>query len=773
LNNFEEDGYMKSLPHGLLRAALLLVVKIIFILMCPIIGNSQHFPLPGTFLYATIVRHNQVFDISPDGKIGIALTNGPVASQTPFLSTFDPILGTEFDHQSFGFGPFDVRVAQVGNKLRTVVLATEGGPCKIYLFDVSPTGQLTQIAATQLTTSITSGQSNVVLSGDGAVGFVVVSTGVNILGELVSFSLTDGAIIKRFPLPDVPGTIALNEGPNRRLVAFRNGNSLKVVNVLDATQPVETASVPLVPNGEVSGTFGDALTFSSDGHFVFFAGQSFMFAAINVDTAEIVGTVPGDFRFFQIERFENNQRRWLAVLSGRAGTGGTPALLLIDATNPNALTVVKSVDPPEFSRAVFGFSHDGSRLFVAEPTRLVAYNLPNFTTAWEQTVPGFSQIPLQLRVYGAADETLGAWHMSPGTNFAALMGAFPGSPPNVSLNDSTTVNEGGGNASFTVSLSAPTNHRLTVNFSTFNGTALDGVDFTNSPGFITLEPGVISGSFTIPIINDELDENDETLTVKITPNLGIVTRSQSTLTILDDDPTPTLTINDVSGIEGKFGNALFFEVTLSAASGRPVTVGYATVANSASENDFVPLQGTLNFFPGQTINNVVVPIFSDQLSESDETFTVNLSNPNNATIADGQSIGTIIDDDAPLLATEAPSQRAIALDAIMLREPFLLTNPNYLGADKRARISLFTLNLILTPGLVVTAEAMDSQQVVHQLPVEAVQNVPNFLGILPQEPFLTQIVLKLPEEIASTGDLQVSLVARNKRSNKVLISVKP
>jgi hypothetical protein len=142
-------------------------------------------------------------------------------------------------------------------------------------------------------------------------------------------------------------------------------------------------------------------------------------------------------------------------------------------------------------------------------------------------------------------------------------------------------------------------------------------------------------------------------------------------------------------------------------------------------------------------------------------------------ITDGQGVGTIIDDDAPLLATEAPSQRAIALDALMLREPFLLNNPFYLGTDKRARISLFTLNLILTPGLVVTAEAGNSQQVVHQLPVESVQNVPNFLAMVPEEPFLTQIVLKLPEGIVSAGDLQVSLRARNKTSNQVLISVKP
>ena len=65
------------------------------------------------------------------------------------------------------------------------------------------------------------------------------------------------------------------------------------------------------------------------------------------------------------------------------------------------------------------------------------------------------------------------------------------------------------------------------------------------------------------------------------------------------------------------------------------------------------------------------------------------------------------------------------------------------------------------------------QLVVHQLPVESVQNVPNFLAIVPEEPFLTQIVLKLPEGIVSAGDLQVSIRTRHKTSNQVLISVKP
>ena len=175
---------MKSTPHGLPKAALIMFVTIILFVTSPIIGKGQYFQLPGTFLYSINTRHNQVFDISPDGKIAIALTTDPVSFQSALLTTFDPILSTEFDHKSFGFGPIDVRMAQVGNKLRAVVLTTEGGPCKIYLFDVGPTGQLTQIAATQLTTSITAAHSNVVLSGDGAMGFVAVTPASIFLANL-------------------------------------------------------------------------------------------------------------------------------------------------------------------------------------------------------------------------------------------------------------------------------------------------------------------------------------------------------------------------------------------------------------------------------------------------------------------------------------------------------------------------------------------------------------------------------------------------------------
>ena len=103
------------------------------------------------------------------------MRSDPTTLGSARLTTFDPILGTVFDNETFGpGGPLDVRLAQVGSNLRAVVLTRETGPRKIYLFDISPTGQISLITSTQLNTSIGSGGSNIVLSAQAAAGFAVV-----------------------------------------------------------------------------------------------------------------------------------------------------------------------------------------------------------------------------------------------------------------------------------------------------------------------------------------------------------------------------------------------------------------------------------------------------------------------------------------------------------------------------------------------------------------------------------------------------------------------
>jgi serralysin len=91
-----------------------------------------------------------------------------------------------------------------------------------------------------------------------------------------------------------------------------------------------------------------------------------------------------------------------------------------------------------------------------------------------------------------------------------------------------------------------------------------------------------------------------------------------------------------------------FRVSLSFSPTETVRVHYATASGTAtSGEDFVPKSGTLTFHAGTSslTRRIRVRVKGGHHEEDDETFFVNLSAAVNATILDGQGIGTIIDDD--------------------------------------------------------------------------------------------------------------------------------
>ena len=115
---------------------------------------------------------------------------------------------------------------------------------------------------------------------------------------------------------------------------------------------------------------------------------------------------------------------------------------------------------------------------------------------------------------------------------------------------------------------------------------------------------------------------------------------------------PTVSMGgDVSMLEGNSGttNAVF-SVTLSRSSSVPVTVQYATVEGTAdAPSDYTAVSGILTFAPGSTGQSLSVPVVGDTRDEPNERFYVNLSGASNATIDDGQAVGTIQDDDGGTL----------------------------------------------------------------------------------------------------------------------------
>ncbi len=189
-----------------------------------------------------------------------------------------------------------------------------------------------------------------------------------------------------------------------------------------------------------------------------------------------------------------------------------------------------------------------------------------------------------------------------------------------------SVNEGGGTATISLTRTGGSSGAVSVQYATSNGSATAGQDYTATSGTLTWADGDSSPrSFTVPITDDTLNEANETVNVALSnPGGGATLGSPSTavLTIVDDDPAPSLSINDVSQAEGNSSTTTFsFSVTLSAASGQPVTADYATVAGTATlGNDFQPASGTLTFVPGETQKPITVLVNGDTQDEPDETF---------------------------------------------------------------------------------------------------------------------------------------------------------
>jgi hypothetical protein len=220
--------------------------------------------------------------------------------------------------------------------------------------------------------------------------------------------------------------------------------------------------------------------------------------------------------------------------------------------------------------------------------------------------------------------------------------------PSLAVNDAmvTEGDSGTKNAVFTVSLSSASAAPVTVDYATEEGSALAPADYEPTSGTLTFAAGETSKQVTVRVVGDTLDEPHETYSLNLfNPSGATLGDARGVGTILDNDPAVSLSVDDVSASEGS--GRLTFVVSLSAESGKVITVGYATGDGSATApDDYAAASGTLVFLPGETEKSVSVDLVADDLVEQDETFTLTLGNAVSALLADSQGLGTISDDDS-------------------------------------------------------------------------------------------------------------------------------
>lgn len=225
--------------------------------------------------------------------------------------------------------------------------------------------------------------------------------------------------------------------------------------------------------------------------------------------------------------------------------------------------------------------------------------------------------------------------------------------PGITINDVTKVegNSGSATAVFIVTLSAASAGDVSVDYATVDDAATAGFDYTGVSGTLTIASGDLTGTIEVPILGDTLDEIDETYFVNLSGASGAHIVDSQGLGTIDDDDNPTVSISDAEVLEGNAGTGdAVFNVILSASSPQEIRVAYSTSDITATAGvDYVARSGLVVFSPGSVLQTVSITVNGDAVDETHETFAVDLNNPVDGVIADGRGIGTIHDDDLPLI----------------------------------------------------------------------------------------------------------------------------
>ena len=238
------------------------------------------------------------------------------------------------------------------------------------------------------------------------------------------------------------------------------------------------------------------------------------------------------------------------------------------------------------------------------------------------------------------------------------------SDPALFIEDATCTegDSGNTNCAFTVNLTTAVANDVTFDIATADAGsgaafAVAGVDYVatsaSGAGHATIPAGSTSYTFNVPVIGNVTIQPNRVFNAQVSNVAGISLANATGVGTIIDDDTPTLSINNVTQNEGNSGTTPFtFTVTLSKTPGSNVTVNYATLngtATSGAASDYIAIPATPMTFltgTGTLTQTITVNVNGDTAVESDETFTVNLSSPTNATITNGTGTGTILNDDA-------------------------------------------------------------------------------------------------------------------------------
>jgi hypothetical protein len=360
-----------------------------------------------------------------------------------------------------------------------------------------------------------------------------------------------------------------------------------------------------------------------------------------------------------------------SVLSGN-GDEIAEADLIADPASVEMLhSLVGTTEPPDFT----GFDDQGGNQFGAAP--LLAPLALAGHAYLEVRVPQTGSPLIDAGdpdVAAATPPAIDERGLARIAGTAIDIGAVETVPPGSIAFDpaALTVSETDGTATLTAVRTGGTGGAVDVTFTTADGSAVAGQDYTAAGGTLSWADGEDGAkSFVVALTDDALVEADEIFTAVLSAPTGGATlgAATATVTLTSDDvpPVGTIELQTLAVSVDETAGTVTLNVARTGGSNGAVTVDFATAdATAAAASDYTATSGTLTWESGDTaVKTVVVPILDDALVENPETFQLTLSNATGgAGLGAASGTVTIVSDDVP-----PPGTLAITPTALSVNEP--------------------------------------------------------------------------------------------------------
>ena len=328
----------------------------------------------------------------------------------------------------------------------------------------------------------------------------------------------------------------------------------------------------------------------------------------------------------------------------------------VNLTNPSSRTteVTWTASTESGNAATFGVDYAAERNTHTGIARI----LPGFKTAMIRVPVTGDKIfePNETFTVTLSNATEGATIID-STAIGTIINDDP--DPTLNLSATASVRESDRFLPIDATLSHLTTEEVTLIVSTGKAgdTAIGGSDYTTKNNATFTIPALASSaSVLIPIIDDSVYEGLETFTITLESIehaifVGEVSTYTITVTITDDESSPQILFADMLPSVSESAGTITLSPTLNTVSKQAISAEYSTsdgTADAGSSLDYIAISsGTINFTAGQTsaVSDITITINQDSDVEGNETFTVNLTNPSGATIANTTITVTIVDDE--------------------------------------------------------------------------------------------------------------------------------